>query len=83
MATGNPQAMFQARLDRYIYYQYITERNAKPDVQINPEFEQLISYYQRYFPAGTDSVKLIFVKKETGDFTIKTDTLYTIKHVVN
>ncbi|MBN8650239.1 MAG: hypothetical protein J0L67_02365 [Cytophagales bacterium] len=83
MATGNPKAMLQARLDRYFYYQYVISKHKNPNVQINPEFEQLINYYQNYFPVGTDSVKLIFVKKETTDFAIKVDTLYTIKHGVD
>jgi hypothetical protein len=83
MASGNPKAMLQSRLDRHFYYQYAIAKHNNPDVQINPEFEQLINYYQNYFPVGTDSVKLIFVKKETADFAIKIDTLYTIKHVVD
>ncbi len=81
METGNPTAMLQTRLDRYFYYQYAQCKN--PDVQINEEFEQLLNYYRRYFPAATDSVKLTFVKKETADFTTKVDTLYTITHVVD
>lgn len=82
MASGNPKAMLQARLDRYFYYQYVIAKHKNPDVQIIPEFEQLINYYQNYFPIGTDSVKLIFVKKETNNFAIKVDTLYTVRHVV-
>lgn len=83
MATGNPEAMLQSRLDRYFYYQYVTAQYKSSDIQINKEFNELLNYYTRYFPAGTDSVKLIFVKKETVDFTIRVDTLYTITHVVN
>ncbi len=83
MATGNPKAMLQARLDRYFYYQYLIAKHKNPDVQINPEFVQMLNYYQNYFPVGTDSVKLIFVKKGTSDFAISVDTLYTIKHGVD
>lgn len=83
MTTGSPKAMLQSRLDRYFYYQYVSERYKNPDVLINKEFEELLRYYSKYFPADTDSVKLIFVKKETVDFTIRVDTLYTITHVVN
>lgn len=83
MASGNPEAMLQARLDRHFYYEYVIKRYKNPDVQINEEFEQLMNYYRRYFPAGTDSVKFIFLREETTDFKVKVDTLYTIKHVAD
>jgi len=82
MASGNPKAMLQSRMDRHFYYQYIIARYAKPEVEINAEFEQLLKYYNKYFTEGTDSVKLIFLKKETTNLNIQVDTLYTVKHYV-
>ncbi|MBX2916307.1 MAG: hypothetical protein KF856_13635 [Cyclobacteriaceae bacterium] len=84
LESGNPKAMLTSRLDQYFYYQYIITRNAKPVNPINAELETLAQYYSQYFPGKTDSVKFIFMRKETTNLIVKVDTLYTItRDVVN
>jgi hypothetical protein len=82
ISNGNLSLMFQSRLDRYFYYQYILARDAKAETDLETKVNQLINYNQQYFPEGTDSIKFIFVRKDSRNFKVEVDTLYTVTHDV-
>jgi len=74
---GNPDLLFQVRIEHSVNSVFIKSLNSKSPSKTEARLNVLKRFYlENYVPHNADSIRLIFLRKETRNFTTHIDTVY-------
>jgi len=76
----NPRLLYRSRFERTLYQQWIAAREKPADEKLVKFEDNLKRYYKTsYVPGNSDSVKIVIIRKRTGNFKVEIDTLQIFK----